>query len=298
MKFKNIVSEWLTFYEGKVKGSTFLMYQQISTQLTKEFGEFTMKQITNLQLQQYLNFLHREHYAKSTINKYKITLNLIFKYYKKLNPNFKNPCDDLYLPKGALVKKREPLSNQDICTILKDYRLKEYLYPLFLLCFGLRRSEALALEWEDVDLDRKIITVNKTIEFIKNKPVLWHFLKNGEQEKIIPILPFIYEYIFELKNIYKTGIIFNNDGDYLLENQSNKLWKDFKIKSGINATQHQLRHTYATILYKSGVDLKTAMELLGHKNLKMLLEVYAHTDEAVLIKAVNVANEFLVQNYV
>lgn len=297
MKFKNVVKEWLAFYEGKVKGSTFLMYTQITTQLVKVFGELNIKQISNLQLQQYLNALHRERYSKSTINKHKITLNLIFKYYKKIKPDFKNPCDDLYLPKGALVHKRLPLSDNDISIILKDYKTKEYLYPIFLLTFGLRRSEALALEWEDIDLDKKVIKVNKTVEFIHNKPVLWHFLKNGEKEKIIPILPIVFDYIFELKKIYIKGLIFNNKGDYLLENQSNKLWKDFQKKSGISATQHQLRHTYATILYKSGVDLKTAMELLGHKNLKMLLEIYAHTDEKVLIKAVNKANDFLIENY-
>lgn len=298
MQYNQVINQWLVFYEGKVKGSTFLMYKQIATQILKEFGDFNIEDITNLKLQQFLNSLHRQRYSKSTINKYKITLNLTFKYYKKINPNFKNPCEDLYLPKGAFVKKREPLSNNEIQIILKDFKSKEYLYPLFLLTFGLRRSEALALEWQDIDLTRKIITVNKTVEFIHNKPVLWHFLKNGENEKIIPILPFVYDYIAFLKETYKQGIIFNHKGEYLLENQVNKLWKEFKNKSGISITQHQLRHTYATILYRSGVDLKTAMELLGHKNLKMLLEVYAHTDEAVLIKAVNKANDYLIKNYV
>lgn len=44
-------------------------------------------------------------------------------------------------------------------------------------------------------------------------------------------------------------------------------------------TPHQLRHTYATLLYISGVDVKTASQLLGHSNITITLDIYTHLDK-------------------
>ena len=60
--------------------------------------------------------------------------------------------------------------------------------------------------------------------------------------------------------------------------------KAFNSPSGIpqvleRFTAHQLRHTYATLLYISGVDVLTASELLGHSNIEITLKIYTHLDE-------------------
>ncbi len=44
-------------------------------------------------------------------------------------------------------------------------------------------------------------------------------------------------------------------------------------------TAHQLRHTYCTMLYLAGVDLKTASKLMGHSDVKITLDIYTHLDE-------------------
>lgn len=44
-------------------------------------------------------------------------------------------------------------------------------------------------------------------------------------------------------------------------------------------TAHMFRHNYCTMLYYSGISLKKAVELMGHSDLKMIMEVYAHLDE-------------------
>ncbi len=294
--FNAVANEWVQYYEGKVKHNTFRMYRQLLSQLKKEFGEQKITEITHLQLQAYLNQLHRAKYAKSTIQKHKITLNLVFKYYRKTDLKFINPCVELYLPKGAVVTKRKPLELEEIQVVFKHADDELYFYPLFLLCFGVRRSEALALHWEDVDLDNKVLTVNKTVEFVNNVAVVSQSLKNGDEERQIPILPLFYDRLKQLKQEHKTGIIFTKDGEnYLLENQINAMWKHFRDKSGLSVTQHQFRHTYATLLYRANIDLKTAMELLGHKNIKMLLEIYAHADDKTLKKAIMKANKYIVK---
>ena len=58
-------------------------------------------------------------------------------------------------------------------------------------------------------------------------------------------------------------------------------------------TAHQLRHTYATNLYNSDVDLKTAQRLLGHSNINMTIGVYTHLDQLKQAKSIEKYSEFL-----
>lgn len=54
-----------------------------------------------------------------------------------------------------------------------------------------------------------------------------------------------------------------------------------------------LRHTYATTLYRAGVDLRTAQQLLGHATIQMTAEIYTHLEAEDSLKAVHRIDEYL-----
>lgn len=56
-------------------------------------------------------------------------------------------------------------------------------------------------------------------------------------------------------------------------------WKEFSIRT------HDFRHTYCTMLYEAGVDLKSAQKWMGHADEKMIMQIYAHLSEAQEKKA-------------
>ena len=58
-------------------------------------------------------------------------------------------------------------------------------------------------------------------------------------------------------------------------------------------TAHQLRHTYATILFDAGVDVKSAQRFLGHADIEVTLEIYTHLSSYKVEKAVDSLNEHL-----
>lgn len=58
-------------------------------------------------------------------------------------------------------------------------------------------------------------------------------------------------------------------------------------------TAHYLRHTYATLLYLSGVDVLTAAKLLGHSNVKTTIAIYTHLDDLMLSKSVDKLDSYL-----
>lgn len=58
-------------------------------------------------------------------------------------------------------------------------------------------------------------------------------------------------------------------------------------------TAHYLRHTYATLLYISGVDVITASELMGHSNIKTTLAIYTHLKETTVLKSVDKFDDYV-----
>src|SRR5699024_8011245 len=77
------------------------------------------------------------------------------------------------------------------------------------------------------------------------------------------------------------------------DSQRRKGWVKFQKEIGISCTPHQLRHAYATLLYESGVDEKTAQKLLGHSDIATTLNIYTHIREQKLQLSREVFSNFL-----
>ena len=78
----------------------------------------------------------------------------------------------------------------------------------------------------------------------------------------------------------------NQNSDTLL-GVSNEEYQEIKF------TLHQLRHTYACILYKAGIDIKQAQQWMGHKDVKVLLDIYTHLDAQDNQRSIDKVNQFL-----
>ena len=143
----------------------------------------------------------------------------------------------------------------------------DYLTPLIILCLntGIRRSEALNLAWEDIDLRAKRITVNGNSA--KNS----HTRHIPLSKKAAGALS-----KWRKQNQASFGLVFPSPrtGGRLVN--INKAWKSLKRAAAIeNFRFHDLRHHFASSLVMRGVELNTVRELLGHSSTEMTLR-YAH----------------------
>lgn len=163
----------------------------------------------------------------------------------------------------------------------------EKTFTMLLLYTGMRRSEALALNISDINFKQGYITVNKTLVLSKpstSDEILQDNTKTSAGTRKIPISsklsPILKEYCKD-----RTGILFLSEyGNYIGTSTFTKRWNimmkklqefaDFELADDI--TPHIFRHTYASDLYKAGVDIKTAQYLLGHKDIKTTLDIYTH----------------------
>jgi integrase len=133
------------------------------------------------------------------------------------------------------------------------------------LCsWRLRRGEILSLEWPQVDLENRVVRIDNA--------------KTKHGERYIPMNDTVYRLISELSREKGTQLVFpshRNAGQRMLD-----LKKGFAKavrKGGIPHIRfHDLRHTFATRLVRSGVDLVTVQKLLGHAKITTTTR-YAHS---------------------
>lgn len=161
----------------------------------------------------------------------------------------------------------------------------ELCFVNLLLYTGLRKNEALALNVSDIDLKKKKINVTKSLVSSKRREsCLQEYTKTAAGKRQVPIPSFLLDILSKYSK-ERTGILFTSrNGGYIsggtMDFRWGKILKKLQAVSDTpladDITLHMFRHTYASDLYKSGIDIKQAQYLLGHDDIKTTLDTYTH----------------------
>ncbi len=178
-------------------------------------------------------------------------------------------------PLEALKSLKEPpgrlryLGLQDLARLLAICAQNGYLLPVVQLALhgGLRRGEILSLKWQNIDLSRRIIILEKT--------------KTNEQ-RIIPLNDTLLRVLENLPRKDDSDFVFAQ----LSGNMISVAFKKACKKAGIsNFRFHDLRHTFASYLSMAGFNQRTIQDLLGHRDPRMSSR-YTHLSHNYLSQAV------------
>ena len=247
--------------------------------------------------------------SKKTLKTLNQTAYRIFDYAIENDYLSKNPAEKSQkrIPKTAPTKIVEPLSDTQQSYIM-DFENPTKIAVVIMMFMGLRIGELLALEWKDFDFDDLTVFINKSCSRVSsNYYTVKPGTKNGKNRKIaIPRSIVDYLETQRLRSVNslvmpnKSGSLhtvstwkrewktYQNNLNYYVYSQKcmqkgiqpkNKYCPTGIPDMGVTFNAHQLRHTYATMLYKSNVDVLTAKELLGHSDVKTTLGIYTHLDE-------------------
>ena len=282
----------------------------LENQVYPLIGDICMSQVSFDDIQDMINELKKQDLSYSTIKKAYEAINGCFKYALIKGDINKNPCIGVTLPKNLkhqdgdikfyTEKQVELLLNQS--TIKYNNGKSKYRlgYGIQLLLYtGLRIGEALALTWEDVDIQNKTIKVNKNLKQVKNrdddqsvyKIIIQNSTKTNSGTRIIPLNNKSIEALKQIKEItgqYK--YVFSTEtGNNVSARTCDRMFRKIQENCGFKEIYgvHALRHTFASLLFKRGVDVNTVSEILGHKDVSVTYDTYIHLIQEQKVDAMN-----------
>lgn len=310
-KFGDVLDEWLALHKETVKASTFAIMQgRVNNHVKPYFKDMYVDKIT---LQHCQDFTNRT--FKVAPASYKDVTNIVknvLDYAIRLDMIKSNPMLYVIKPRKKIdvseTEKHGNFYNKDelkrFLDVAKNTDLKKYTLFRLLAYSGLRVGECLALTWHDLDIKNKTVSVSKTIASIKGGVIVQppktvsSNRKVSLDNKTIQVLKFWQ--LEQRKQLLKVGInamndkqiiIFNNYENSYTRDSTVNLWiKDIAKKAGVyQISTHGLRHTHATLLFASGMDIKQVQARLGHSKINTTLNIYTHVLKE---KNDNVGDEF------
>lgn len=236
-------------------------------------------------IRRFLGFLREREYAKATTARKLATLRSFYKYCLRRNYVPANPVSAIRTPKQekrlpkflTLEDVQKLLSTPDDGSLLgaRDRAMLEVLYST-----GVRVSELVALDVEDVDLTAEALRVRG----------------KGRKERLAPVSPTALTAIkkyMDMRRADARGPMFdakplfvNKHGQRLSTRSVRRKLDKYLLACGLDLTisPHTLRHTFATHMLNNGADLRSVQELLGHRSLSTT-QVYTHVTTTQVKKA-------------
>lgn len=272
---------------GKTKANAYNTNMSTLARIKKhKFANIPIEKVTKKQIEDFLQLERAK--SNSTIKKDFRMLKYVYEYanYKLyLVTNFFEGINGIEMPK-SLKEDKDVVA----LTITEQNKLEDYLaaHPtkhknIILLCLytGLRIGEALALNYnEDIDLENKMLRINKTLtKDINKKTIIGPAkTKNGKRNlEINELTEDIIKEALKAKIENKNQVLFCQENQNLYEdNTINSAFKRICKNAGINkpVNTHMLRHTFATRCIEAGVDLPVLQKLMGHANIETTINTY------------------------
>lgn len=187
--------------------------------------------------------------------------------------------------------------------LLHDMGHEAYIPFALGLFSGLRRGEALGIEWASVDFEKREMNICNQYTVENGKFVHKSQLKTDGSKNMIPMTDTLYDILVDHKadqeesgRIEKYVCAINGELPNL--NQFNRRLKQFQIANDFTTCRfHDLRHTYATLQLEAGVDIRTISEMLRHKTKTLAMKTYLHPNGEMKHKAAQKLNNvFIMEN--
>jgi integrase len=178
-----------------------------------------------------------------------------------------------------------------MCSLIEVAKDSPY-YTLFFtaLYTGMRRSEMLALRWQDIDFIFSQVSVSRSLHQLKDGSYIFTQPKSAKSRRTIALSPSAILTLQENKEKQeatkdKLGVPLKDDdlvfstpeGKPLRPNTVSRAWNMLAARAGVRVIRfHDARHTHASILLKQGVHPKVVQERLGHSTISTTLDTYSH----------------------
>ena len=297
--FNKLYVMWLKIYRETVKTSTYATTTRyFEDHILKQLGSKYIDILSVLDCQKAVNIWFND--APKTYKRFMRYTNNVLNYgINNLELISKNPMNKVIPPKAK--NKPKPFtdfySKDELNIFLRDakeYNFKYFVFFRLLAYSGMRKGEALALKWSDINFKDNTISINKDVTVGLNNELYEDTPKTENSFRTLDMDATTMEYLKEWrlmqqKTMLKLGYNFLNSDNLPFSTINNgylsmskpRQWnvaicKKYKLR---RIKIHGFRHTHASLLFEAGASMNEVKARLGHADINTTMNIYTHVTD-------------------
>lgn len=285
----NLWAEYYNHRKTRIKASTLYAEKlMMNKYILPIFSNKDSNKISLSDIQRWQNQLLETNLSINRINKICLVFSQLLDYGKTFYQVKDNPIKKLGFIKDTSIKEQkiDIWTKQEFETFIdkvEELNFKTLFYTLYYT--GLRIGEALALTFNDIDLDNRIMIINKTVSYDSENSnqsysVTAPKTKNGNRKIDLPVvyINFLKSYLTECSKIkHKQNDFLFGISKPLARTSIKRIKNEACKAAGVKQIRiHDFRHTHASMLIEKGVDPIYVKERLGHDDISTTLNTYSH----------------------
>ena len=300
--FTAFMSDWLKMMKPSLELTTYATYEKaihakINPFFDKQYPKLLLQEVMPRHIQAFYTYeIEVMKISPSTVLHHHANIRKALQYAFKTDLIPSNPADKVQRPKKNDCEAN-PYNSEELEQLFEAVKGTHLELGVMLAAFyGLRRGEVVGLKWDAIDFKRKTFTIRHTVTqaTVEGKSVI--IAKDGAKTKSsrrsLPLVEPFEKYLKALKKRQEENRLLCGDSycqdylDYVYVNELGELVKpgwltqtfpEFLKKHGMRRIRfHDLRHSYASLLYANGVALKDIQVWLGHSDIGTTSNIYTH----------------------
>lgn len=267
------------------KATTIKGYRITAERCYSSVGTISAKSLTTYRLEKFVAEMVDNGLSAKTIRNTIGLLSAAYKHAIRIGQLESDPCEKLTLPQGQPREIRILYIDEipRFLDAISECDLNEKCAYELALFMGLRRAEILGLKETDVDIIKGMLSVHSTRHRVDGEDIEQD-TKTKRSTRVLALPDIL---ILDLARLLETHRQFKYESvDYLIQDGfgnalghqalASRLERLEKKKGLPHVTLHGLRHTYASLLHNSGVDMAMISAELGHSNITTTANIYTH----------------------
>lgn len=261
-------------------------------------GDYIFSAMDKTVLNGWLTKLYQLGLSQNTIHTTYARLKKVYNYFYESGELLKDPFKGVKMPKKGEPKVTHLTDEQMenvLTAVYSNYDPKDAMYVGILLAFyaGLRRGEICGLRWNDIDFYKHCITVRTAVGVSDGEGLKGYTKnpKNKSSNRTFPMLPQLEIALKQRKeaiNPENNWFVVGEKEEFMRPQQYNRLFSDFVDRNnlvdayGKKIVPHGLRHNFATVGIRAGMDIASLALMMGHASRAMTLDTYGDANADAL----------------
>ncbi len=302
IKFADLADEWLAFEteKGKLKIGSLEVYKGLRERTYNYLGHMYIENITRKVVQKFIFALAKGADGKKPLKQktqknYLAFVSNAFTYAVKNEYIKESPCRAIEVTETE-SEERDPYTLDEEVALLKKLNEREVpthykVFFMLLIHLGMRKGEALAIEWKNIDLDAKSVFIRRNSQYRNSRTGVFTTLPKTKgsirclklPDEIIDLLPKLKAEQEELKrnvgdNWVEHDCLFTTwNGEPMRPNRPYTWLQKFCEREDLPFKGlHNFRHALVTNLVHERTDIATVSSIVGHSNPNITLGIYTH----------------------